>query len=93
MDTGHFHAAQVDTEAFIRRFPDRIYNVHIKDHIGTQLVDIDQGEIDLASILGVRQEVNYAGPLAVEMEVENTENLPQYIGPAYNHLAGILENM
>jgi len=93
VDTGHFHAANVDTEALIRRFQGRIYNVHIKDHIGTQSVVIGRGEINLASILGVLRDVGYDGPLAVEMEVEDTENLPQYIGPAYDHMAGLLENL
>lgn len=93
VDTGHFHAANVDTEALIRRFQDRIYNVHIKDHIGTQSVVIGRGEINLGSVLGALREIGYDGPLAVEMEVEDTENLPEYIGPAYDHLAGLLESM
>lgn len=90
VDTGHFHSAGVDTEALIRKYPDRIYNVHLKDHIGSQSVVIGEGEIDLARLVTVLGEVGYAGPLAVEMEVTDTENLPKYIGPAYQHMAGLL---
>ena len=44
--TGHFHAAHVDTVAFIRRFTPRIYAVHVKDHCGSVSVGIGRGEID-----------------------------------------------
>lgn len=91
VDTGHFHSAGVDTVALIRKYADRIYNVHVKDHIGTQSVAIGQGEIDLAGIVAALREVGYKGPLAIEMEVVDTENLPKYIGPAYAHMAALLE--
>ncbi len=91
VDTGHFHTAGVDTEALIRTYKDRIYNVHVKDHLGSQSVVIGTGEIDLARLIAVLREVGYRGPLAVEMEVVDTENLPKYIGPAYDHLAALLE--
>jgi sugar phosphate isomerase/epimerase len=91
VDTGHFHTAGVDTEALIRAHPDKIYNVHIKDHIGAQSVVIGQGEIDLQRLVDVLRDVGYTGPLAIEMEVTDTENLPSYIGPAYRHMAQLLE--
>ena len=60
IDTGHFHSARVDTVAFIRRHASRIYNVHLKDHIGRVSVGIGRGEIDLASIISVLRSINYA---------------------------------
>ena len=92
VDTGHFHAAGVDTEALLRSYHDKVYNVHVKDHIGEQSVVIGEGEIDLAGIISVLRKIGYDGPLAVEMEVVDTENLPRYIGPAYDHLARLLES-
>ena len=38
VDTGHFHAAQVDIPAFIHRFAERVYSVHLKDHLGARSV-------------------------------------------------------
>jgi len=47
LDAGHFHSAGVDWRSIVRRFPDRIDNFHVKDHIGTQSVPLGAGEIDL----------------------------------------------
>lgn len=90
VDTGHFHSAEVDTVALIRRFAPRIYAVHLKDHIGTVSVGIGRGEIRLPVIVAALQEVGYQGDLTVELEVEDPENLPRYTQEAYVYLSGIL---
>ena len=90
IDTGHFHSAHVDTISFIRRQARRIYNVHLKDHIGSVSVGIGRGEIDLASIVGALRSVNYAGDLTVELEVEDPQNLPRYTEEAYFYISGLL---
>jgi len=76
VDTGHFHAAGVDTVEVIRRFATRIFNVHLKDHLGAVSVGIGRGEIDLAAIIAALREIGYRGGLTVELEVEDPENLP-----------------
>jgi len=91
VDTGHFHAAGVDWKYLIRRWPDRIYNVHLKDHIGPQSVAIGRGEIDLAGLVAVLREVGYQGPLAVEMEVRDPEKLHRYVREAYIYMTGLIE--
>jgi len=90
VDTGHFHSAEVDTVAVIRRFAPRIYAVHLKDHIGTASVGIGRGEIDLPSIIAALREVGYQGGLTLELEVEDPENLPRYTEEAYIYLSGLL---
>ena len=40
LDSGHFHSSGVDWECLIKRYPERIYNFHVKDHVGTQLVPL-----------------------------------------------------
>ena len=90
VDTGHFHAAHVDTIAFIRRFAGRIMNVHLKDHIGPVSVGIGRGEIDLATEIAALREVGYPGDLTVELEVEDPTNLPRYTEEAYIYLSGML---
>jgi len=90
VDTGHFHSAGVDTISFVRQFADRIYAVHLKDHIGRVSVGIGRGEIDLVSEVGVLLEEGYAGGLTVELEVEDPQNLPRYTAEAYVYLSGLL---
>ncbi len=90
VDTGHFHAAGVDTLAFIRHFSPRIASVHLKDHIGATSVGIGRGEVDLAAIVAALREAGYAGDLTVELEVEDPANLPRYTQEAYVYLSGLL---
>jgi sugar phosphate isomerase/epimerase len=90
VDTGHFHSAGVDTISFIRQFAERIYAVHLKDHIGRVSVGIGRGEIDLRAEVEVLQDVGYWGGLTVELEVEDPQNLPRYTAEAYVYLSGLL---
>ena len=90
VDTGHFHAAGVDTVAVIRRFAPRVFNVHLKDHLGAVSVGIGRGEIDLAAIIAALREIDYRGGLTVELEVEDPANLPRYTSEAYVYISGLL---
>ena len=90
IDTGHFHEASVDWKGLIRKYPDRIYNVHVKDHVGHQSVPIGEGEIDMPGLLHELRTIDYRGPLAVELEVEDPENLPRYVADAYQYLSGLI---
>ena len=90
IDTGHFHEAGVDWKGLIRKYPDRIYNVHVKDHIGSQSVPIGAGEIDMPGLLHELRAIDYGGPLAIELEVEDPENLPRYVADAYQYLSHLI---
>ncbi len=90
VDTGHFHSAGVDWKALIRRYASRIYNVHLKDHLGAQSVAIGKGEIDLPGLVAVLREIDYSGPLALELEVTDPENLPRYIVEAHDYMSALL---
>jgi len=90
VDTGHFHAAHVDTLGFIRRHGRRIYNVHFKDHVGEVSVGIGRGEIDLASVIAALRAARYAGDLTLELEVQDPANLPRYTEEAYFYVSGLL---
>ena len=93
VDTGHFHAAGVDTKSFIRKYATRVWNVHVKDHIGAQSVQIGKGEIDLEGIIQVLHEVGFEGALALEIEPEDPENLSRYVGEAYAYLQDIVKKV
>lgn len=86
LDSGHFHSAGVDWRSIIQRFPERIYNFHVKDHIGTQSVPLGAGEINLRGYIEELDSIGYAGALAVEIEVSDPENLKHYSAEAVIYL-------
>ena len=90
VDTGHFHSAGVDTVGLIRKYKDRIYGVHIKDHIGLQSVGIGRGEVDFPSVIGALKEIGYARGLTVELEHADKENTLHYVREALAYLSGLL---
>lgn len=93
LDSGHFHAAGVDWQLVIERYRDRIYNFHVKDHIGTQSVPIGAGEIDLRAYIETLHAIDYEGALAIELEVEDLENLPQYCAEAFDYMRDLVKDV
>ena len=83
MDTGHFHSGGVDWRALMQKYADRVYNIHVKDHLGTQSVALGQGEVDLRGFIEALHAIGYEGALALELEVVDPENLPRYCAEAY----------
>ena len=71
IDTGHFTAAGVDMPPFIRRLGQRVFHVHIKDHIGQESVALGDGQTDNAGVIAALREIGYAGYLSVELELHN----------------------
>jgi sugar phosphate isomerase/epimerase len=90
VDTGHFHSANVDIPAFIHRFAQRIYSVHLKDHLGAVSMGIGRGEIDLLAAITALRDIGYSGGLTIELEVQDPQNLPRYTEEAYIYLSGLL---
>jgi sugar phosphate isomerase/epimerase len=93
LDSGHFHSAGVDWKSLIHCYPKRIYNFHVKDHVGTQSVPIGTGEIDLHAYIQELHAIGYEGALAVELEVTDPENLPRYCGEAFVYLRDLVKNV
>ncbi len=79
LDSGHFHAAGVDWKQLIRRFPDRILNFHVKDQIADQSTALGAGDVDLKGYIQELDAIGYEGVLAIELEVQDYENLPRYL--------------
>lgn len=84
VDTGHFHSAKVDTISIIKKYKDKIFDVHLKDHIGTQSVAIGHGEIDLPSIFNTLKDIGYNSTITLELEVKDVNNAPKYVEEAYD---------
>jgi len=93
LDSGHFHSSGVDWKSLIHRYPDRIYNFHVKDHISTQSVPIGTGEIDLRGYIEELHAIGYEGALAVELEVIDPENLPRYCTEAFVYLRNLVKSV
>ncbi|HLO18477.1 MAG TPA: sugar phosphate isomerase/epimerase [Anaerolineales bacterium] len=93
LDSGHFHSAGVDWKRLIQRYPERIYNFHVKDHVGTQSVPLGAGEIDLRGYVQELHAIAYEGALAVELEVVGMENLPRYCSEAFLYLRELVKEV
>jgi len=91
VDTGHFHSAKVDTVGLIRKFSDKIYDIHLKDHIGTQSVPIGHGEVDFETIFSVLKDIGYKSSITLELEVKDVENAPKYVAEAYEIMSKLIQ--
>jgi sugar phosphate isomerase/epimerase len=93
LDSGHFHASGVDWKNLIERHAGRIYNFHVKDHIGPKSVAIGAGDVDLRGYIQALHDIGYEGALAVELEVEDLENLPRYSAEAFIYLRDLVKDV
>jgi sugar phosphate isomerase/epimerase len=90
VDTGHFTAAKVDMPALIRRLGQRVFHVHIKDHIGTQSVALGDGQTDNAGVIAALREIGYSGHLSVELELHDPSARQPAIAAALPYLRRLL---
>jgi sugar phosphate isomerase/epimerase len=93
LDSGHFHSAGVDWKHLIHRFPERIYNFHLKDHVGSQSVPLGAGEVDLRGYITELHSIGYEGALAIELEVADPENLPRYSEEAFIYTRNLVKEV
>lgn len=90
IDSGHLHSGGVDWKCLIHRHAERIYNFHVKDQVGTQSVPLGAGEVDLRGYIEELHAIEYKGALAVELEVEDPQNLPRYCAEAFVYLRDLV---
>jgi sugar phosphate isomerase/epimerase len=93
LDSGHFHSSGVDWRKLIERYPERLFNFHAKDHRGTQSVPLGAGEVDLRGYVEALHACGYQGALALELAVEDPENLPRYIAEGYVVLRDLVQSV
>lgn len=69
-DTAHLAAGGGDPAALIRRYPDRLQHVHLKDYIAEPFTfaPLGEGSLDFADILSAIQEAGYDDWLMVELD-------------------------
>jgi sugar phosphate isomerase/epimerase len=70
LDVGHLHCqGEVPLEDYVRRWRDRLWNVHIEDmRLGVHdHLMFGQGEMDFPPLLACFREIGYKGGLYVEL--------------------------
>ena len=85
-EVGHFHMAGVSWQQGYQLLAPTLALVHLKDMRDGKVVPFGTGEIDLEGLLQHLQREGYRGDFVVEMEVEDRENVMQYLGTAWTWL-------
>jgi inosose dehydratase len=67
-DTAHLAAGGGDPAALIRRYPDRIRHVHLKDLRNGAFLPLGEGDVDFDDVLAAVREVGYDSWLLVELD-------------------------
>ncbi|GAA3237705.1 TIM barrel protein [Pseudonocardia petroleophila] len=67
-DTAHLAAGGGDPAELIRRFPDRIRHVHLKDLRDGVFLPLGEGDVDFTDVLAAIREVGYDRWLVVELD-------------------------
>ena len=96
MDAGHTQRSGIDPSDSVRKFIDRLYDVHIKDVSAATAkgttVEIGRGVIDIPKLLQTLREVKYSGTLALEFEKDAKDPLPGS-AESIGYLRGVLATM
>jgi sugar phosphate isomerase/epimerase len=91
VDTGHFTSSKVDMPAFIGRFGDRVFHVHVKDHIGERSVPLGQGHTDNRSVVATLAGKRYDGYFSVELEVHD-KNEVDHVRAARSYMDALADS-
>jgi sugar phosphate isomerase/epimerase len=96
VDIGHTKRIDRDPEADIRKYIDRVHDIHIKDvtmnKAEGKTIIIGRGIIDMVSFLNAMVEIGYDGTLALEYEADADDPLPGMM-ECFGYVKGILATM
>jgi len=95
-DIGHTQRSGVDPAASIRKFADRLHDVHIKDVSAAtaqgHAVEMGRGVIDIPKVFRTLIEINYDGVVSFEYEKDADDPMPglaESVGYARGVLAAL----
>lgn len=92
-DIGHTLRAGVDPSVSLRRFADRLLDVHMKDISEAtargRAVEVGRGVIDIPKVLGTLLEIGYTGVVAFEYEKDAEDPLPG-LAESVGYIRGVL---
>jgi sugar phosphate isomerase/epimerase len=86
LDTGHSNL-ESKTEAFLRELPEKIFQIHISDNMGSddQHLEVGKGNIDWNNFAKIISEINYKKIIMIET-VENVQSSLSKIKNLLNYL-------
>jgi inosose dehydratase len=92
-DIGHTLRAGVDPSVSLKKFADRLLDVHMKDiseaTAGGRAVEIGRGVIDIPKLLKTLLEIGYRGVVAFEYEKDAEDPLPG-LAESVGYVRGVL---
>lgn len=96
LDVGHERRAGLDPAAFIRNYPDRIVEVHIKnikiDPVENYAKEGPRGELDIPGILKALYDIGYDGSCLVEYEKDFEVNeVP--LAESFGYYRGVMDSI
>ena len=96
LDVGHQRRAGADPTAAIRKYADRIYDVHVKnikiDPVKNYAKEGPRGELDLAGIFKALAEVGYTGVCHIEYEKDFEDNLAE-VAETVGYFRGVMDTI
>ncbi|MCB0847902.1 MAG: sugar phosphate isomerase/epimerase, partial [Bacteroidetes bacterium] len=93
IDIGHTIRIGLDPATEIKRFADRLYDMHFKDVDKAQpegaTVEIGRGVIDIPGIVKTLKKIKYSGVVALEYEKDADDAIPG-LAESVGYVRGIL---
>ncbi|RTE53873.1 sugar phosphate isomerase/epimerase [Arenibacter aquaticus] len=94
IDVGHVQRLGLDPAENIKKYADRLYDVHLKDvdmsEAKGKSIEFGRGVLDIPAVLRALKEANYRGAMAMEFE-KDTENLFAGLAECVGYVNGALD--
>ena len=96
IDVGHTQRLGLDPSAEVKRFSDRLFDVHLKDVTSADAagttIEIGRGVIDIPKLLKTLASVKYAHTLHFEFEKDEKDPLPG-VAESVGYVRGVIASM
>jgi len=96
VDVGHTQRAGIEPSIAVRRFSDRLLDIHVKDVSAPtakgETVEIGRGVIDIPKFLRTLIKINYSGSVSLEYEKDEKDPLPG-AAESIGYLRGLLASL
>jgi len=96
VDVGHTQRAGIEPSIAVRRFSDRLLDIHVKDVSAPtakgETVEIGRGVIDIPKFLRTLIKINYSGSVSLEYEKDEKDPLPG-AAESIGYLRGVLASL
>lgn len=96
MDIGHTYRINEDPDAVMKKFKDRILDIHVKDVTSRgkegSTLEMGRGVIDIARFLKAVKSVNYSGYLSFEYEKDGAAPIPG-LAESVGYIRGVIKTL